>query len=163
MNVGAVRDGVGVAEALDEAAAARDVQDHFAGDRVHEPDALDQKRFALHTRADAERIEDGQGVGRDLKPDANLPKGRRLLQHRDRKPFLRQPQRAGETANPPARNQRRIVTTSRHSPPPLSASLHQAATAPDVPPNRARHSARVQKLGSVENRVFVALTMASSD
>ena len=116
MDVGAVCDRVGVAEAFAEALVQRHVGDFGAGDRVHHQQPLDQQRVFLGGVADAERIEHRQRVGRHLQADAGLAEFRRLLKHQRLEAVTRKRQRAGQPANPAARDGDRpdVTRSNRH-------------------------------------------------
>ena len=94
-----MRDRVRVAEALLEPRVAGDVGDLLAGDGVHHQEPLDHQRVLFCRRADAERIEHRQRVGRDVEADADLAELARLLQHQRAEALARQRQRAGEPAD----------------------------------------------------------------
>ena len=117
VNVGAVRHRVGISETLTKAIAAGNVGDRLAGDCVHHQQPLDQQRVLLGGRADPERIEHRERVGRDLQADADLAEGARLLQHQRAKALARQRQRTGEPADAAAGNgDRQGVTGGCHGP-----------------------------------------------
>ena len=111
MDVGAMRDGVRIAEALREARVERDVDHLLAGHAVHHQQALDEHRFLLHELADAERIERVPGVGGDLDAGADLAELRRLLEHHALESLARERQRGGEAADAAAGDDHRAFVS----------------------------------------------------
>jgi hypothetical protein len=99
VQVAAVHDGVGVAEARPKGVAEIDMRDLLRRERVHEPELLDVDRGALRRRADAEAVETREGVRPELDAGADLAEPRGLLEHQDRKALARQPERGRQPAD----------------------------------------------------------------
>jgi hypothetical protein len=99
VDVGAVRDRIGVAVTLAKAFIERNVDNRLAADAVHHQQPLDENRFPLDVLAHPERIQRGPGVGRELDAGADLAELRRLLQHQRTKTLERESERAGEPAD----------------------------------------------------------------
>ena len=99
VNMRAMGNRVGVAEAPLEPRVAGDVGDLLAGDGIHHQEPLDHQRVLLRRRADAERIEHRKRVRRNMEADADLAEFARLLQHQATESPTRQRQRAGEPAD----------------------------------------------------------------
>ena len=83
-------DGVRVAEARLERGAGRDLDDERFVDRVHHHHALGVDGAAAGGGTDAERIEGGEGVRRELHAGADLADLGRLLEDGDAKVALRE-------------------------------------------------------------------------
>ena len=97
-------DRVRIAEALLEGRAGRNLQHFLARDAVHDDEALDEQGVLLGLRADAEGVEHGERVGRDLQADADFAEAARLLEHDDVEAAPRQAERAAEPADAAAGN-----------------------------------------------------------
>ena len=115
MDVGAMDYRVGIGEALAEGGAGRDLADQRLVDRVHHHHPVGVDRAAARPLADAERVEGGEGVGRELHAGADLADLGRLLEHLDAKAALRQSERRGQPADAAARDDDGL-TRARHDP-----------------------------------------------
>src|SRR3982074_1389944 len=83
VEVGAMGDGVGIAEALRETLVERDIDDFLAAHAVHHEKALDEHRLFLHQLAYAEGVDRMPGIGRELDAGADLAELARLLEDHD--------------------------------------------------------------------------------
>ena len=92
-------DGVRVGEAGAERGAGRDLADQRFVDGIHHHHAIGVDGAAARALADAERIEGGEGVRRELDAGADLADLGRLLEDGDAKAALRERQRRGEAAD----------------------------------------------------------------
>ena len=72
MQIGAMDDGVGIAEALAERLVDRDMRDLVAGHAVHHDETVDVDRLGAAGIADAEIVHGVKGVGADLDAGADL-------------------------------------------------------------------------------------------
>ena len=158
MDVGAVGDRIGVAEALGEALIERDVDHSFAAHAVEHQQALDEHRLLLHQLPDAERIERVPRVRRDLDAGADLAELRRLLEHHALVAFARQRQRCGKAADAAARDDYGLLVprggwrchrvqlrNSRDPPACARCGMYRAPAAADARP--APHTAVVSRGG----------------
>src|SRR5687768_8112822 len=112
MDIGAVRDGIRVAEAPGETLVERNIDDLLAADPVEHEQVLDEHGFLLHQRAHAEGVERVPGVGRDLDAGADLAELRRLLKHHRAEALARERQRRGQAADAAAGDDHRPLVTS---------------------------------------------------
>ena len=131
VDVGAVDDGVRVGEARPERRAGRDLADQRLVDRVHHHHPIGVDGAAARALADAERVEGGERVRRELDAGADLADLRRLLEDDDAKAALRERQRRGEAADAGTGDDDR-VTRARHGS--LCVRRRHAATPPPSSP-----------------------------
>ena len=103
----------GLPKRLREALVERDVDHLLAAHAVEHQQVLDEHRFLLHQRADAERVERVPGVGRDLDAGADLAELRRLLEHHRAEALARERQRGGEAADAAAGDDDRLLVPRR--------------------------------------------------
>jgi hypothetical protein len=132
VDVGAVGDGVGIAEALGEALVERNVDHRLAGPAVHHQQPLDEHRFLLDQLTHPERVDGMPGIGRELDAGADLGELRRLLQHQHLEIAARKRQRRGEAAQAAAGDHHRL----------LIACAHARRLASAAPRNRAASAGR---------------------
>jgi hypothetical protein len=99
MHVGAMDHRVGVAEAGTERVAERNLGDRAGVGRVQHHHAVVEDGAAARLLADAERVEGGEGVRRELDAGADLADLGGLLEHLDREAAPRQGERGGEAAD----------------------------------------------------------------
>ena len=99
VQIAAMHDGVGIAEAGAKPVAEIDVADLAVGQRIHQPQPIDIDRHAARRLADAEPVETVEGVGAELDAGANLAEAARLLQHLRGDALLGERQRRRESAD----------------------------------------------------------------
>ena len=124
MHVGAVDHRVRIGEALAKGGAGRDLADQRLVDRVHHHHPIGVDRAAARPLADAERVEGGEGVGRELHASADLADLGRLLEHLDAKAALRQSERRSQPADASAGDDDGLARARHHL---RRAGLPQAA------------------------------------
>jgi hypothetical protein len=113
VDVGTVRDRVGVAEAAAEVRIDGDVDHLLPRHAVHQEQPLDEHRVLLDELADPERVEDVKRVRTELDPGAELAELVRLLEDGDAKSALCESQRASEPPDTAARNHDGLLVTWR--------------------------------------------------
>ena len=107
VDVGAVDDGIGAAEAGAEVLARIDAH-HLAGiDRVHHDDVVGEDG-ALARAADAQCVQRREGVGAELDARAYLADPRGLFQQLHRHALARERQRRGQAADAAAHHDDRL-------------------------------------------------------
>ena len=99
MEVGAMDNGVGIAEALAERLVERDGGNALVADRVHQQQAVDVDRFRTHIVADAQRIKSMEGIRPDLDAGPDLTERRGLLKHERGDTGLGETERCGKPAD----------------------------------------------------------------
>src|SRR4051795_11635667 len=99
VQVAAVHDGVGIAEALPERLIERDPDDLFSGHGVHQPEIVDVDRHAARGVADTKLVERVEGVGAELDTGADLPELKRALEYKAPDAFLSESKRRCKAAD----------------------------------------------------------------
>ena len=99
VQVAAVDDAVGVAEAGAEGVVERDAGDLLAADRVHQAQAVDVDGERAGLVADAEPVEAVEGVRAELDAGADLAEDRRLLEDDRAEALLGEAEGGGDAAD----------------------------------------------------------------
>src|SRR5512146_1026697 len=81
VQVAAMNDGIGIAEALAEFLPEVDLGEVLARERVHEAQLVDIDGIRSRRLADAQIVESVKSIGPELNAGADLAKDRRLFQH----------------------------------------------------------------------------------
>src|SRR5580700_10180840 len=115
MQIAAMHDGIGVAEACAEDIAEIDMGDFLRAQRIHQAELVDIDSHVARGLADAEIVEGVEGIRAELNARADLAELGGLFQQDRTKSFLRQPERGSEAADAAARNQDRL-RARRHQP-----------------------------------------------
>ncbi len=132
VQVAAVHDGVGVAEALAELAPEVDGADVLGGHGVHEAELVHIHGHVPGGIADAEVVEGVEGVGAELDAGADLAEHRRALEHDDREPFLGEAEGCRQAADPAASDEDGLVLLHGVSPD-VGALCARRAVSPGPP------------------------------
>ena len=104
MQVGAMNDGVGIAEELAERFVERAAEDPLAGNPVHHDQGIDIDRLGAPGVADAKIVHRVEGIRPDLNAGADFAEAVGLLQHRDAATFVGKPQRGRQPPDPASRD-----------------------------------------------------------
>ena len=105
VDVGAMDDGVGIAESLPERVADGDAADQRFVKRVVHHHLVGEDGARAGPGAEVERVESGEGIRPELDASADLAERAGLLQHLDVEAAPSQCQRRGQTADTAAGNE----------------------------------------------------------
>ena len=115
MQIAAMHDRIGIAEARAEIVAEIDMGDLFGGQRIHQPELVDIDGHAARGLADAEIVEGVEGVRPELDAGADLAERRRLFQQ-DRADALLREARARWRGRRCRRRRSGLAARARHQP-----------------------------------------------